>query len=113
LGAIIGDAAIFGISISAAASGRSDRGPRAAIAESGTHWLGISLSLAASHIFKWEPVFIFQAALTRHSASFLCPELHTAAILIDELDAGGLKGAPKGSLRDLAAVLNIHQGAAA
>jgi len=35
-----------------------------------------------------------------HSASFLCPELHTAAILIDELDAGGLKGAPKGSLRD-------------
>jgi hypothetical protein len=58
------------------------------------------LSLAASHIFKWEPVFIFQAALTRHSASFLCPELHTAAILIDELDAGGLKGAPKGSLRE-------------
>jgi hypothetical protein len=31
-----------------------------------------------------------------HSASFLCPELHTAAVLIDELDAGGLKGAPKG-----------------
>jgi hypothetical protein len=28
------------------------------------------------------------------------PELHTAAILIDKLDAGGLKGAPKGSLRE-------------